>query len=159
MTLHLHLFRSARGYVSKDNVLNPVDITLSSLSYSLSLGGIFSCSDVIQQNVPQSHHKTPNTTLNHLYILAVTCMIDTEGISPVAAVGNDTSGQLPAQLLTALFPLSQYCRQINVHALLRSSLPGFSYHVTQLYIRIGSGYVIGFIILVFLLEWQGAGQD
>ena len=122
--------------------------------YSLSLVGIFSCGDVLQQNVPQSHHKTPNTTLNHLHILAVTCMIDTAGISPVAAVGNDTARQLPAQLLTDVCPYRQYCRQINVHAWLCPSLPGLPYHVTHLYIRIGCGYVIRYIILVCLLDLE-----
>jgi len=43
-------------------------------------------------------------------------MLDTAWNSPVAAVGNDTARQLPAQLLTAVCPYRQYCRQINVHA-------------------------------------------
>ena len=102
MTLYLHLSRSTRGYLPDDTTPNPVDITLPSSSYSLFWGGIFSRRDVIQQNVPQYHYKTPNTTLIHLYNLAVTYTLNTARISPVAAPHNRTTRLLPAQTIWCL---------------------------------------------------------
>jgi hypothetical protein len=114
--LYLHLSRSTRGYLLDDTVPNPVDITLPSSSYSLSWGGIFSRGDVIQQNVPQYHHKTPNTTLNHLYNLAVTYSLDTARISPVAAPDNQTTRQLPAQIIWCLQVVVKRQLALNLEA-------------------------------------------